>query len=1195
MKTKIYKILGVALTLVLAFSLGFGFVPTNKVEAEAYTPNQWNSLSTPSSLLKSGSDITDFAVAADGSTIYLINATDGFVYRSTNGGASFTQLTDISNGRLVAVAPDDPNALAVVDSANVVWLSNNGGASWANLGAPAGDDEEISDIAVSPARSGTLLGRDYVVSTYSESGWGDIYVVGSTANWSAVASSAGLTTYDFTSVALVPNWVGERVVLAVGSDAVAGGNPEQSAAAAGDSWLVAINAATGALAGPQKVRLDAAGSDSPAATGFASLGTWGTGETASWDATTAAAGSYSVKLDSAGEYVEFIPAPGVTFADLADIISGWSFLFNKASGDTNNGPGLELRFTGPEFDPTLSGPPSHVDITVNTAETVTGTGAWVLEDVTSTSTAICYGNDANGDAFSDGSWGGTSTGNLTLAELVTAVTTLATDANWNGSDPADWTLTRVRAETYGATVNIDDVTINGTTYYLENGAVAQAGEIFSSSIALPSDFDAGANFRAYVGWTSEKSGDIILCSDDVYRVDSSSVRKLEVRPTVCINSLSYFGTVDTGTLMAGETDSTKVWTSTDPTTGMPTWSGSAKSPSGADNTIVHMLSDTEAFAVTSSPNGGFHKSEDTGRSWNGLSFIDGEISTIDDVMPSPDGSTVFLATNETDVGCSLWRGVGFPSPGSWQRVGFYSFAGSSIVRLSPDYDTDSTVYWFDDSSTTIKRSTNAGQTWATRTGKAAPTDAAVESQDVLYIISGANVYKSTNGAWFFGGGVNAGKGTLSSIAMVPSYPAKPIAGNVLVGGDSGVALSKDSAATFSSLKSPTDDPVVSVLADEDFATNNIVYATDGTGIWRFTVGTSSAWEQIDATATIVGLAQCDGVLYGAYTVDSTSSAARRALSPTGSVPVTFESMTAGITGTFTAVRVSGTSTENVLWSIAGMELYGYEDQMAKAKTEVTVPETVAFDSVSGGNAQFVISWTSVSNALRWEVNIYLDPACRSKVWMAPTTTTTTEGTTTTIYYRGTTVVVPAGTLVGRQDYFVKTRAREASNGEDISSPWSSVHRFSVAAGEKVTVSYLGVQPLGPEPGAIDVPLSPGFTWSTYASSTRYEFQLASDAAFTNILAEAKVSTTGYKYDGKLDYATTYFWRVRGIEPSTSDWSPVASFTTEKAPPPPPPPPPSLPEAAPPVVTPTVVWAIIAIGAILVIAVIVLIVRTRRTV
>jgi len=49
----------------------------------------------------------------------------------------------------------------------------------------------------------------------------------------------------------------------------------------------------------------------------------------------------------------------------------------------------------------------------------------------------------------------------------------------------------------------------------------------------------------------------------------NSVRKLEVRPSVGIQSLSYFGTVGLGTLMAGESATTGVWFSSDPMSGMP--------------------------------------------------------------------------------------------------------------------------------------------------------------------------------------------------------------------------------------------------------------------------------------------------------------------------------------------------------------------------------------------------------------------------------------------------------------------------------------------------------------------------------------------------------------------------------------------------------------------------------------------------
>jgi hypothetical protein len=79
---------------------------------------------------------------------------------------------------------------------------------------------------------------------------------------------------------------------------------------------------------------------------------------------------------------------------------------------------------------------------------------------------------------------------------------------------------------------------------------------------------------------------------------------------------------------------------------------------------------------------------------------------------------------------------------------------------------------------------------------------------------------------------------------------------------------------------------------------------------------------------------------------------------------------------------------------------------------------------------------------------------------------------------------------------------------------------------------------------------------------------------------------------KLDNSTTYYWKVRAIAKTTdSEWA-QGVFTTMSAPPTPPTPPPPPPEPEPPT-TPMYIWVIIGVGAALVIAVIILIVRTRR--
>jgi hypothetical protein len=88
----------------------------------------------------------------------------------------------------------------------------------------------------------------------------------------------------------------------------------------------------------------------------------------------------------------------------------------------------------------------------------------------------------------------------------------------------------------------------------------------------------------------------------------------------------------------------------------------------------------------------------------------------------------------------------------------------------------------------------------------------------------------------------------------------------------------------------------------------------------------------------------------------------------------------------------------------------------------------------------------------------------------------------------------------------------------------------------------------------------------------------------------------------LEYGTTYYWRVRSVADGIKSGWTSFGFTTVAEPEPPivipPQPTPTIIVPTPQVIVPeqavpVYVWAIIGIGAVLVIAVIVLIVRTRR--
>ncbi|MBA7615449.1 hypothetical protein ES703_22730 [subsurface metagenome] len=164
---------------------------------------------------------------------------------------------------------------------------------------------------------------------------------------------------------------------------------------------------------------------------------------------------------------------------------------------------------------------------------------------------------------------------------------------------------------------------------------------------------------------------------------------------------------------------------------------------------------------------------------------------------------------------------------------------------------------------------------------------------------------------------------------------------------------------------------------------------------------------------------------------------------------------------------------------------------------------------------------------------------------------------------------------------------------------------------------------GPVAGARDVSIVPVLTWGAYPEAIRYQLSLCEDPSFQILEWSHNVDNTFYaldpEIDGALSYSTTYYWRVRGVtgESYTVGRSVITPagpwitgvFTTEAEPVVTEPTVITIPEPAEPpevqivkVPETTVVqqaipdWmllTIIIIGAVLVIALIVLIVRTRR--
>ncbi len=83
----------------------------------------------------------------------------------------------------------------------------------------------------------------------------------------------------------------------------------------------------------------------------------------------------------------------------------------------------------------------------------------------------------------------------------------------------------------------------------------------------------------------------------------------------------------------------------------------------------------------------------------------------------------------------------------------------------------------------------------------------------------------------------------------------------------------------------------------------------------------------------------------------------------------------------------------------------------------------------------------------------------------------------------------------------------------------------------------------PANNSAGIPLTESFSWQPLLGANGYVYQVASDSLFTSPLHTDTVLSTNLTV-GPLDYHTSYFWHVRGLNPTgPSDWSDTWTFTT----------------------------------------------------
>jgi hypothetical protein len=708
----------------------------------------------------------------------------------------------------------------------------------------------------------------------------------------------------------------------------------------------------------------------------------------------------------------------------------------------------------------------------------------------------------------------------------------------------------------------------GTTSSLSAGD--GPGVSLTASLAVPSDYlsDEDSLRELFVSYDREPDA-----SDDVYRLDDATVTRLNAAGGAVINiaSLAYSGTTDSGVLLAGQaeaipsTQTVQVKHTADPFDTSPTWGLAATPPSGPGEARVCWDPEGDAaFCGTSTSQGppasrdesAFSMSSD-GSNWQQLSLMDTTLR-LSELVPSPDSDSLFVTTYSPFGPEGIWRsanttrGIGE----YWTRqLAMETTSDRIILRMSLGYTKDYTLYAFEANGNQMAVSHDRGNSWKRRMVPDSVIDAAVADENTLYVaLPGGFISKSTDGALHWGQPVHSSIGNINMLALASN-------GTLLVGGSNGeVAYSADSGRSFTRLDKLVGTGDVLLATDTAFADNGIIYsatAVPDSGAWRWKIGSSTDWEQIDGTLTarhagesIGGLAtDASGTLYALRRepAGADSGGLIRSLDPTiaDTYAIEFdtasEALPAGASfdpmpifgRTSPYLWISEDAGQNELWSIdtSNEVIYRFRDTLADAAPGLISPADgvmMNLDSPAGRIYGIPFTWTRPSLATAYDLEISLDPSLARLITAPVTVGPATEDTLTTIMTPDIAPLVP-GTA-----YYWAVRATAP-----LRSPWSEVRGFTIEPSQ-ATGSYL----LTPNAGATIDTVSPAFSWTPMTSATAYDFQLSELPGFeTTVFTERTTSPAeALPVTITLDRGHTYFWRVRAAAPVAGDWSSIGTFT-----------------------------------------------------
>jgi photosystem II stability/assembly factor-like uncharacterized protein len=165
-------------------------------------------------------------------------------------------------------------------------------------------------------------------------------------------------------------------------------------------------------------------------------------------------------------------------------------------------------------------------------------------------------------------------------------------------------------------------------------------------------------------------------------------------------------------------------------------------------------------------------------------------------------------------------------------------------------------------------------------------------------------------------------------------------------------------------------------------------------------------------------------------------------------------------------------------------------------------------------------WFSMNNAIRYHLQIANDREFNDLIFSQDTISTVSH-------------TFP--TLAPNSTFYWRVRAYSV----DGPGEWSVVWKFETGIGGPILIA--------PANNAEYVPLETTFSWELYNGALTYEFLLATDDKFTQVIEDEPTVTTTTQLVSGLSENTQYFWKVRAdLGNGKSDWSQVWFFNTGPA-------------------------------------------------